>query len=431
MKYACDTCTKRKTKSDRSIKTLSLPTHLADELYQKNHDHLLDLRFTKFPCIIFGIREQFYRESAKISQPLKYALYATGSLFLKSSQIPKELNHFQETIMYFRLALFHAKSCQINSEEGISKITVFDYEKENIRRLWWLIYRNYCTFSKLLGMDMVDDGDSQIFLPSNNFHFEHLTPLKYYGIEIISSKEWYTPSIPNQSLASYHILLQRIQSKINQHMEISLSGNQDSALYQAGAINASLIEWFGEFNANISQAIVEIRGEYTHLGSAWFTIYIAIIYCSLRINLILPNFFKGVLSGGKVQNILYFQYALDSALLCAQLVSLVKLYNPKLQYFAGAALLALFPPSFFLQCCQKMGFKVKDSYDQIVEGIKIFNWAFQKMNQFYKILILLESKDITDSIIYYRIFTARQMDELMEQQSANYVDLLEKLHIDN
>ncbi|KAJ3320583.1 hypothetical protein HDV06_005211, partial [Boothiomyces sp. JEL0866] len=446
-----------------TIKHINLTADLHIELFEKPQNHLLDLRFQKFPSIIFGITEQYYRESAKIFWPLRFALYASGSLFLTPHQVPfgisdrielvnlylqkaqsfnfaekcdhltilaleiiantcYHINSTDEAVVYFKFALQQALICGINNENELYKLSPFDYERENIRRTWWLLYRNYTTLCKLLGYGAICDADNQIFLPSARFYFESAYASDYYGIEIMSSREWYTATIPCQEVEAYHIILQRIQSKMFHHFEIELSENNLNSFYSAGAINASLLDWMHLFSPNLHQAFSIIRKKQRDEQEyAWLVVYTAFIFCSIRVNLIIPTFMRNVIKGKDVQKQLYFKEAMDAAVTCTNLVQIVMQYNPELEYFAAAVLLTLFPTAFHLLCCAKLGIpNSEDHYKFILNGIKLFSRAFQKLNQFYNVLLLLESKDLLETVIYYGIFITRQNSELMERPSAQH-----------
>lgn len=71
------------------VRLVVLPETLEKELFQQNHEHLLYLRFKRFPTAIYGITEQYYRQSSKIFWPLRFALYASGALFISQDQLPK------------------------------------------------------------------------------------------------------------------------------------------------------------------------------------------------------------------------------------------------------------------------------------------------------------------------------------------------------
>lgn len=319
------------------------------------------------------------------------------------------------------MALHHAKLSKINTERGISRISSFDYERENIRRIWWLLFRDFSFLSNLLGFSSILNSENQIFLPKSNYYFESPTSEDYFGIEVMSSDEWYTAIATGLDIDSYHAILHQIQLKAFRHFDMELSGEDYTASYYAGAIHASLNDWIDQFHPFLQSAMTAIRNS-AHVENTWFSLYIALIYYSIRVKLILPNLMRNVIRGKDVRNILYFSDAYDAAITGSILVNMVQRYNPNLDFFATAALLTIFPTGFFLLCCSKLGItECESSYKDTMEGIKYFSRAFQKMNQFYSVLQLLESKDLIETVIYYGIFVTRQSSEFFERPSTrNY-----------
>lgn len=67
---------------NRSIPVFEIPESVEMDLFEKDHDNLLHLRISRYPITYFYTTLEFLVLSSRQSQPLKYALYATGSLFL-------------------------------------------------------------------------------------------------------------------------------------------------------------------------------------------------------------------------------------------------------------------------------------------------------------------------------------------------------------
>ncbi|KAJ3308826.1 hypothetical protein HDV04_000780, partial [Boothiomyces sp. JEL0838] len=386
----------RRDQLQTQITSITLTREVEIELFEKEHDYLLQLRFKKFPCVVLGVTEEFYRQSAKIFWPLRFALYASGALFIMDHQLPTgianrielvniylhkaqsfnymeccdyisvltletianvcyQLNCINESILYFRLALQFARICKINSEEGISRITVFDYEKENIRRLWWLIYRDYASFPRHLKYGTISDTENQLFLPSANIYFEVGAEGDYYGMQLMSSDEWYTCSLPDLDVEAYHCIIQRIQVNVHRFVDIELNGNNLSSVYFAGCINASLVDWKNCFNPKISHSRFLIQNRISKdQERAWFTKYTELVYYSSRMNLAIPTFMRNIIDGKNVLEQLYFKEAIQAAIACAETVQLILDYNPELNYIAVISLLTLFPAGFLLLSCKKL-----------------------------------------------------------------------------
>ncbi|KAJ3268616.1 hypothetical protein HDV01_002532 [Terramyces sp. JEL0728] len=458
---------------------VTLSHELQKELFERDHEYLLELRFKKFPGIILGITEEYYRQSAKIFWPLRFALYSCGALFVKDHQLPPgisnrldlvnlflqkaqsfdyakccdhisvmtlevitnvcyrnhfayiELNSIDEAVMYFRLTIQYARISKISCEEQISKITLFDYEREHIRRIWWLVYRDYCSFPKHVPYGSILAEENKLFLPSSNIYFEFAGSRDYFGIEIMSSKEWYTYTLPDLDIEALHMIIQRIQEKTNHYFNIELTGNNNESHYIGGCINASMIDWMSVFTVKFQLAKFTITNQIEKdQDKAWFTIYISMVYFSARINLVLPAFMRNVIDGKKVTEQLYFKEALDAAVSCAQVVELIMKFNPDLKYMAMILVFALFPVGFFLLCCKKLLIdEATISFKIIIKGFQRFCHAFQKLNQFHNILLHMELLDLIDSVIYYGIFIGRQKGEIMERPAPSHIELMEYLLI--
>ncbi|KAJ3308824.1 hypothetical protein HDV04_000778 [Boothiomyces sp. JEL0838] len=409
----------------------TLSPELQTELFGKDHEHLLRLRFERFPCTIFGVTEGYYRQSAKIFWPLRFALYASGAFFVKDDQVPKELGFIDEAKVYFNLTVHIAKMCKINTEEGISKVSPFDYERENVRRIWWLLYRNYSTAGHLFSDAVINEHDNQLLLPSCNFCFESPGPDDYFGVDIMNSAEWHTITTPNLNLDTLHMILQRIQVKLKQYFEMHLSNNNLLSLYAAGAINASLTEWMEsflpQFRIHLSNII---RNTQNDLEIDWYAIYLALVYCKLRISLVLPMMMKNIIKGKNVTKQLYFEEARQAAISSAQIVSLLNERNPNLYYVAASVIFALFPVGFFLQCCMKLGLEnTKEPYNMVLFGVKRTSVGFQKTDSLYSILSYLENSDLVESVLYFGIFTRRQRRDFAEYPTPNHIDLMDKLDL--
>ncbi|KAJ3252770.1 hypothetical protein HK103_001269 [Boothiomyces macroporosus] len=331
---------------------IQLSEKLQEELFEKNHDNLLDLRFKKFPNALTILPEAYYRESCKRYWPLRFIMYASGSNFLTGDLLPEGLSsrlelaniylqkaqsfnfarnydhltvltlnsiasvlfHLDEkdaSIVYVKLAVLMAKKIGMNTEKGVGKMSHFDYERENIRRIWWLIFSNFSLTPVSFGIDTMVDADNEIFLPSDNFYFEPGTPNDYYGIEIMSSAEWYTCTLKHQSLQGYRMLLHRIQLKIHRYNQLELSENRNDLAYIAGAISSSLEEWKITLSPIIDSFLIKLRFNIkVDVEKGWLAAYLGLVYNSCRINLVLANFMKNIIKGKNVEQQLYFVEAL-------------------------------------------------------------------------------------------------------------------------
>lgn len=105
------------------IKHITLTPELQYILFTTPQNHLLELRFQRFPSAIFGVTEQFYRESAKIFWPLRFALYASGALFLTPKQMPPGVSDRIELVN-----IYLQKAQSFNYAERSDHLTILTLE---------------------------------------------------------------------------------------------------------------------------------------------------------------------------------------------------------------------------------------------------------------------------------------------------------------
>ncbi|KAJ2998583.1 hypothetical protein HDV02_004398 [Globomyces sp. JEL0801] len=153
----------------------------------------------------------------------------------------------REALCYFDLAIKMAKDIGLNNETKLMALSPFDYERENLRGIWWAIYI-MDRFLYERNLSKIQDDDNNVFLPSlEKIPFDQPSDkLSHYGLQIMANKEWFTPSLPNQSLDAYRLLLFRIFGKaLKYNYSINNSSNNDfQALYVSSTLQGSLHEWW-------------------------------------------------------------------------------------------------------------------------------------------------------------------------------------------
>ncbi|KAJ3272893.1 hypothetical protein HDV01_005216 [Terramyces sp. JEL0728] len=454
---------KERKKPKPNTPEMELSTTLGSVLFESEHDQILEFAFKKFSYPSSILPEVYLRSSAELFYPLKFALYACGSAYIPDDLVPNglenrielaslfvqkaqsfkfekdhltvltlccigvvlfNLDQKESMLIHTKFAIETAKSIGLNTEEGIARLSPFDYERENLRRTWWLLYCNFAQAPNSFGEKIIDESDLMLFLPSDNFYFETAGPSEYYGMEVMSSKEWYTPCIYSPSLQANRILLKKILVKIHQYFQLELAGEPESR-YIAGCINASLNDWFSSFMPILLPHMLRIKNqELTEIHLSWFAIYIAVLYNSCRVNLIIPKFIKNVIKGKNVVRLLYFKDALEAAIHNSKLIALIVQYNPSVDYLGPMLLMSIFQCAYFLQCCGKIvnSQKIETSYALHMDGLRLFGVAFQKFSRLYNILISMETMTLLDATIFYGLFKRRKMDETMDKQVPNYFE---------
>ncbi|KAJ3269757.1 hypothetical protein HDV01_001058 [Terramyces sp. JEL0728] len=437
-------------------------TEEMEKILFTNNDYLIDLRFQKFPGMLNYIDEEYYRNSAKLFWPLQYALYASGSLFVTPNMVPKGLENRLEMSLayikkaltfnffsnpdqlhilalteigsayfrldrieghrYIKLAVQIAKSIGMNTEEGISKLAVFDYELENIRRLWWLLFTIYTITTKLFGVDLITDEDNQLYLPSN-IYFKEESDLDLYSREIMNSTEWFTPCIRNQSIMGYKILLHRIESRIQKYILLELSEFPESTDYIFGSLCGSLREWYKCTHGLINQHYsLILAGKCSNPALSWLALFTVMIYNDNVLELIFPKFMKNVLLDKRVQNSLYFHEAKEATLHNSSILHAIKFYNPLMEHLNIHLFKMTFKSAFFLQCILKIPqigtIQIEAAHKLHMESLLAQGKVFQRTNNFYNILVYLKDFDLYNSVLKFGEFSARKFDVAFEKPQA-------------
>ncbi|KAJ3269072.1 hypothetical protein HDV01_001878 [Terramyces sp. JEL0728] len=450
-----------------------LPIHLEHYLFDLNHDYLIKLRFEKIPAIFSYMTEEYFIESARQFWPLRFTLYSTGTLYLADNQIPKGLNdrveianaylekaatfNFfennnavtvltlaqlafsflrvdrKEAYLYANMGLVFAKYLGINTEEGIAKLTPFDYERENIRGTWWLLYNLYSINPKKFGDGaVITDADNQIFLPSN-IYFESNSDIDYYGIEVMSNAEWYVPSLPNMSFQAYRIVLHKITHKILNYVHLELLNETENIRYIAGTLDASLKEWHCEAIHLVNYHAAQVRfGNVKDPQTTWLVLSLFIMYNNARVELIIPNFMKNIIRCKKIENSLYFKAALSAAINNVFVLQLIKSYNQKFEHLHAYIIYLLFVCAFLLQCCIKLPFicnsEIIAAYEMHVELLALHGKVFQRTALYYQLILQLNELDIHQAVLAYGEFRANGFSPL-SKPTTSHVELFDNLSI--
>ncbi|KAJ3251808.1 hypothetical protein HK103_002051 [Boothiomyces macroporosus] len=458
------------------VERYQLSNDLEYYLFCTNHDYLIDLRFQKLPSIFSYVSREYFIESAKQFWPLRFSLYATAALYLPDQLIPKGLNNRiemahaylekagsfnfinenshlavltlaqlafthlrkngiklgldgKEAYLYADMGLAFAKHLGMNTEAGLAKLSSFDYERENMRRTWWLLYNLYTINPKKFSA--ISSSDNQIFLPGN-FYFEAGSPSDYYGIEIMSSSEWYIPCIPNQDFQAYRIILHKIVHNILNYVHLELLNETENIRYIAGSLNSSLLEWY-----NNAIDIIHYHGRMLISQNVkepqltWMVLSVYIMYNNARVELIIPSIMKNIIKGKKIENSLYFKEALQSCMANIYVLELIKTYNQQFEHLHAYIIYLLFVCAFLLQCCIKLPMstlEIKQAYQKHVELLSLHGKVFQRTELYYKLILELEEMELYQAVLAYGEFRANGFSPL-SKPTAFHVEMLNKLEI--
>ncbi|KAJ3257080.1 hypothetical protein HK103_004908 [Boothiomyces macroporosus] len=411
---------------------------IEDYLFNQDHDELLQLAFDKIDQYYYFVSEDFLRFSAKQFWPLRFIFYSAGAMF--TTNIPFGITRIdmanfyldkalsfpfinEPTVLsvltvslsvlavfrlqrpgghdYLQLAINLARTVGINSEVEIAKLTPFDYERENYRRIWWFIYWMY-SLSRRQNEDIIQESDLKCFLPAHlTFHSKR----DQYGLEIMSSPEWFTASIPNLNLQAYRILLARIQVKINKFVHELLKKELNSALYVYGSIIGSLKEWYTVYQPIASKSKADIRA---NRNQDWMVLFNELQYHHLYILAMFPLLLQDVIHRKKIQKKFYYKQGLEIALNNANSLLLIIQFNPELKHINTYIANMILEPAIFLLISSKINPK-KETQQALNIHLKILELhgkALQREPLFLEMILYLTELSLENIAILFGEFRA-------------------------
>ncbi|KAJ3251309.1 hypothetical protein HK103_002469 [Boothiomyces macroporosus] len=456
------------------IPIIQISKDIESQLFEENRDYLIDLRFAKIPSSATLVTEDYFRGCANQFWPLKCILYSGGALYATSEQIPAGLiNRLEmstlylekaltfnfctqndpvtvltlsqigtqlvrldkpDSYLYFKMAIKYAKMLGINSEDGIAKISPFDYERENIRRIWWFLYSIFALSTQKFEDEAIKDSDCQLFLPSDNINFRFNSIEDYQGKELMASTEWYTHCIPNQSVLAYKIILHRIQIKLHKYVLLFLRKESDEIEYIAGALDGSLRGWYdctiGIFNSCVYQIKTRQMQQEEH---CWLALTTYLMYNCVRIELINPRFMHCIMKDKPVDKILHIREAITAALNNTQLLELIESYNPNFQYISPLIIALIYRSAFFVQCIMRIPELEKDyyvrAYEKHLQLFQLYEKSFQRKAVFYKLLKHTEDLDLYSAILFFGELKANNRLLSLEKPKSDPAKMFAKLSL--
>jgi hypothetical protein len=195
-----------------------------------------------------------------------------------------------------------AREVGINKEITLNSLTSFEYERENLRGLWWCLFTvDRFLFEK--NCNQIVDTDNQLYLPmfekAPNYHSQD--KLAVFGLQIMSSSDWFTPGLPNQSLEAYRILLIRIFGlalKFNYMTKyMSPTDTSHSPLCIMATMEGSLREWRFNLPKYITTCLELAQSDKPILDPdyTWKVVYTFVQYHHIRSLVFHPCLLKNVL----------------------------------------------------------------------------------------------------------------------------------------
>ncbi|KAJ3271266.1 hypothetical protein HDV01_006938 [Terramyces sp. JEL0728] len=385
-------------------------------LFENDRNDLVELAIQccSFPRIYLS--EPFLRNCLSYTPPLKYAFCSIGAtlapatavhpeikdthqlalLYLDKalSYVPKMLaaptysyvltliavfratmrvHRANEGFKYFTLAIQMAKQLGLNVEYQISYFSNVDQEREDLKSIWWLLahYDSYFVERK---MNSIVEDDHQLFLPMTDTSlFEDFEDeIANFGMVVMKSNEWFSPGIPNQCLAAYRILLDRIFFKVGKYL--NLFECEDGLLNPQivrGSILGSLREWKRSLPETISM-VGQLDLKNPDSPESWLTLQTFTKFHTLHILLFSPQFLKALVEGADdLTTTEEFIISIESAHENARVLShYLSHKSTSFKFITHLDILSIFQSALPLVCAYKLALNQKQ-LEQIAQSLDV------------------------------------------------------------
>ncbi|KAJ3313352.1 hypothetical protein HDV04_002158 [Boothiomyces sp. JEL0838] len=333
----------------------------------------------------------YWQDKAKLNFGYSFSRPSLGNLlgcFLLSvlslsiiSLILETNNSTEEGLMYLANAIRLAKDLGINKEDSISKLSDNDQDREDIRNLWWMLV----TIDQLLisfDKNSIIPGDNQVYLPGTyNKKFT-----KELGVRIISSDDWFTPSIRGLSFPAYKVLLTSQLGKafkyINQFKDEIYSVE---SVYVLSILDDSISNWYSSLPADLLlnlTIISNLEMEIIDTAAAWSSLDVFLQYCFIKLIISTPLTYYLIEHDGNFSaDNEIFQKAIDSSKMMSKILVYYLNKNPNFSYCNSFVLGYVFQAAIPLICALKMDptlNELQKSLDVITTGLQVITQLQQR-----------------------------------------------------
>ena len=158
------------------------------------------------------------------------------------------VDRISEGLSYYTLAVQMAKFIGLNKEEHLDHLASHNYDKEQLRAVWWSLYM-FDRFSFQKNTSLINDEENLLYLPNTVGHMAN------YSMQIMSSPEWFTPTLPEQSLHSLRIILYRIMGRTLRFNYLTRyepnHADLINPIYNMLSLDASLREWWRQIPPDV------------------------------------------------------------------------------------------------------------------------------------------------------------------------------------
>ncbi|KAJ3313357.1 hypothetical protein HDV04_002163 [Boothiomyces sp. JEL0838] len=235
---------------ETAISFLSTNSFMSTEFLRKLREKS---ELFKYALRGYGYYHKDSTENAKmcLEKAVTYFSDAIGSPSIVSvisilcmAMLHMKVNKHVQGHAYYTFAVNMARDIGMNKEETLSVLVENDAEKEDIRKVWWWMY-SLDQFMRYKSKSILKDEDNGLFLPDSLLNSTKQDRKAYLGVHIMSSKDWFTPGLPDQSLHACKVLLTRIFGKVIQFNYLfQFENNSINTLYVLSTLEGSLQLWW-------------------------------------------------------------------------------------------------------------------------------------------------------------------------------------------
>ncbi|KAJ3323246.1 Transcriptional activator [Boothiomyces sp. JEL0866] len=299
-------------------------------------------------------------------------------------------------LSFFSIAIKMAKDIGINKEECLPLLAVDEQEKEDCRRVWWWIYHiNQHNGHK----SELKDEDNGVFLPGSNHNSVIQDRRAYLGIHIMSSKEWFTPSIPQQSLHACRVLLFRIFGKaVKFNYMYQFENTNINALFILSTLEGSLHLWWANLPPNFHEHLNFLyKGLPSTSLETWFVLDSYVQYNYVRILVFSPLMVNNILEDLNLATLSRsFALSIQIANENAKILEYYLRYNPKFDHCTSLFIIYVFHMAVPLICATKLELPPNET-KQIKESLNIHIKCVKVITELY-----LRGPVLLDTLEYFQ-----------------------------
>ncbi|KAJ3268711.1 hypothetical protein HDV01_002342 [Terramyces sp. JEL0728] len=297
-----------------------------------------------------GLAEKYmeialYYFQETISKPSVVHIRAILSLAL----LKIRLNQFQQGALFYVYAVSMAKLVGINREASLNVLCNTDFEKEECRKLWWHIY-SLDQWMKYRGKSVLHDEDNRVFLPDSNSDRSSSLSYPQLGMVILSSTDWFTPPLENQSISANRILLTRMLSKSLRFNQLYYGKkNKINVYYIHSVLDGSLQLWWNNISPKFAPHLLPLySGKQDFAIESWKVYELCILYNYLKADVLVPFLINHILE--RETTIQPFYQLAIIASENAHLLNLMLNANAKAVYSNSSFAVPIFHLTFIIYC---------------------------------------------------------------------------------